>query len=284
MSNLLTSQGTAPANGLELYYETYGDPTHPPVLLVMGLGAQLIGWPIDLVHGLVERGHYVIRHDNRDVGLSTKTPGTPPSDGVAYTLGDMASDAVGVLDHLDIDAAHVVGASMGGMIVQHLGFSHGDRVRSITSIMSSTGNAKVGQATEAAMGALLTPPPTERDANIEHGIAVNQLISGPLWNADDARARTEAAYDRCFNPMGAAFQMAAILADRNRTERLAQITAPTLVIHGRADDLIHYSGGIATADAISGADLLLLAEMGHDLPRPLLPIISDAIADRVQRS
>ncbi|MEZ5229860.1 MAG: alpha/beta hydrolase [Acidimicrobiales bacterium] len=194
-----------------------------------------------------------------------------------YTLSDMSNDAFGVLDHLGIDSAHVVGASMGGMIVQTMAIECPERLRSVTSIMSTTGDQSVGQATPAAMAALLAPPADGREAMIAQGIEGSKAISGPLWNRELAAIRTAASYDRAFYPVGAAFQMAAIFASGDRTERLADVDLPFLVIHGRADELISWSGGAATAEAVPNADMLVLAQMGHDMPIPLLPQIADAI-------
>ncbi|MDH4077471.1 MAG: alpha/beta fold hydrolase [Acidimicrobiia bacterium] len=283
----------AAANGIELCHQTYGDPTDPPMLLVMGLGAQMILWPEELVLGLAAGGRYVIRFDNRDVGLSTKTPGPPPDvlalmirrtaggevgpADVPYTLSDMAADAAGLLDALGIERADVVGASMGGMIVQHLAIEHPQRVRSVTSIMSTTGNPAVGQASPEAIGALLRPPPANRDEAIVQGMAASKVISGPLWDPDDARRRAAESYDRMFHPAGPAFQLAAIVASGDRTERLGSVQTSFLVVHGRVDPLIDVSGGVATADAVPGAELVLFDEMGHNLPRPLFPQLIDAI-------
>jgi pimeloyl-ACP methyl ester carboxylesterase len=190
----------------------------------------------------------------------------------------MASDAVGVLDALAIDRAHIVGASMGGMISQRIAIDHPHRVLSLTSIMSTTGNPVVGAPTPEAMAVLFTPPPAEREAYLDQSVVSGRVISGPLFDAEKSRARAEIAYDRCFNPAGAAFQIAAIMDDGDRTEALAALDVPALVIHGSADTLVTLSGGEATAAAIPGAELLVLDEMGHDLPEPLWPEIADAIA------
>lgn len=277
---------------IDICHQTFGDPGAEPLVLVMGYTAQMISWPDGFIEALVDRGFFVTIFDNRDAGLSAKTEGEPPnaiellgraqggediSSEVPYTLTDMAADAVGVLDHLGLDSAHFVGASMGGMIVQELAFGFADRVRSVTSIMSTTGNGEVGQADPDAMAALLAPPPTERDAILEHMVKVNKVIGGPLWNEDDARVRSTEAYDRSFYPLGAAFQLAAIAASGDRTEKLASVDLPFLVIHGAADALIGPSGGVATAEAVPGADLLVLSAMGHDLPAPLWPQLADAV-------
>lgn len=281
------------ANGLELCYETFGNPADPSLLLIMGFTAQMTAWPTEFCQDLADQGHHVIRFDNRDVGLSSKSNGplpdvmtlmttlaqggnVDPAD-VPYTLSDMAADAVGLLDALNIAQVDVVGASMGGMIVQHLAFEHPERLRTATSIMSTTGNPEVGQAQDHAMAALLSPAPLERNANIERSVKVSQAIGGPLWNKTEARDRAERTYDRMFHPTGPAFQLAAILASGDRTERLADVACPFLAIHGAADPLIDVSGGRATADAVPGADLLVLSAMGHDLPRPLWPQINGAI-------
>ncbi len=288
----------AKANGIDIYYETSGNPDDEPLLLVMGFTAQLIVWPDELVQGLCDRGFYVIRHDNRDCGLSEKTAGDPPDSmavmakaqagedvtGVApYTLSDMSDDALGLLDHLGIDTAHVVGASMGGMIVQTMAIEHPERLRSVTSIMSTTGDQSVGQAAPEAMGALLAPPAEGREAMIAQGIEGSKAIAGPLWNRELAAVRTAAAYDRSFYPVGAAFQMSAIFASGDRSAALAAVDLPFLVIHGRADALIDWSGGVATAEAVPNADLLVLAQMGHDLPVALIPQVADAITGIANR-
>ncbi len=287
------TQQTTKANDVELCFETFGDPADPALLLVMGFTAQMTVWPIEFCHALADHPFHVIRFDNRDVGLSTKTEGRPPDvmalltaaqsgetidpSGVPYTLSDMAADAIGLLDALSINSAHVVGASMGGMIAQQLAIDHPERIRSVTSIMSTTGDFSVGQATDEAIGALLSPAPTEREATIAQGVANSQIIGAPLWNAADARARAIQSYDRMFYPEGNPFQLAAILASGDRTRGLEAVDIPFQVIHGAADSLIDVSGGYATAAAVPGADLLVLAAMGHDMPRLLWPQIMGAI-------
>ncbi len=282
---------TIEVNDIEICYESFGPDDAPPLLLVMGLGAQMTLWSPGFISELLERGFRVIRFDNRDIGLSSKSE-EPPPDVMAlyaqslagapvaapYTLSTMANDAVGLLDALGIEAAHVVGASMGGMIVQMMAIEHADRVLSMTSIMSTTGASDVGQPDPAAIGALLTPPPTDRDGAIAATVATSRIIGGSLFDEDDARQRAREAYDRCFNPAGAAFQIAAIAATGDRTERLREVRIPTLVIHGREDSLVTLSGGEATATAVPGADLLVLSQMGHDMPTSYLPRIADAIS------
>jgi pimeloyl-ACP methyl ester carboxylesterase len=292
--------GIAPANGIEIAYETHGNANDEPLLLVMGLGAQLIAWPIELVDALVDRGFFVIRYDNRDVGLSTKlddgeggldfmsqflaaSQGQPVE--VAYRLTDMAADGIGLLDQLGIDSAHIVGASMGGMIVQTMAIEHPARVRTLTSIMSTTGDPDVGQPTPEAMQALLSPVATTRDEAITRSVETGRLISSPVhFDESEAQKRAEEAYDRCFNPAGVARQLLGILASGSRAEGLARLDVPTLVIHGVADPLVTLSGGQRTAELIPGAELLVLEDMAHDLPRALLPQVVDAITALAARS
>jgi len=281
---------TIAVDDIELCYESFGSDDAPPVLLVMGLGAQMTLWSPGFISELLERGFRVIRFDNRDVGLSTKTAGPPPDVmaiyGAAlagepveapYSLGTMAADAVGLLDALGIRAAHVVGASMGGMIVQMMAIGHPERVLSMTSIMSTTGANDVGQPDPAAMTALLTPPPTDRAGAIEATVVTSRVIAGALFDEDEARARAAEAYDRCFHPAGSAFHIAAVAATGDRTERLRAVDIPTLVVHGRQDPLVTLSGGEATAAAVPGADLLVFGQMGHDLPPVYWPQLADAV-------
>ncbi len=281
---------TARVNGIEICYQSLGPASAPTCLMVMGLGAQMIVWPDGLVSELLARGFRVVRFDNRDVGLSSATPGPPP-DVMAlmaaaaagqpveapYTFSDMAADAVGLLDHLGVAAAHVVGASLGGMIAQTVAVEHADRVATLTSIMSTTGNPEVGQPEPQALEALLSPPPPEREAAIAHTVAVGKVISGPHFDEDEALERATESYDRAFRPAAAAFQLAAMGASGERTERLAEVRCPTLVIHGRVDPLVTLSGGVATAEAVPSADLMVLGEMGHDLPAVYWPQIADAV-------
>jgi pimeloyl-ACP methyl ester carboxylesterase len=290
----------ARANGIEIEYESFGRASDPALLLVMGLGAQMIFWEEEFCAALASRGRRVVRYDNRDVGLSTKLEGaaTPTvmeamsaaASGqpirAPYTLLDMADDAAGLLDALEIPAADVVGASMGGMIAQLLAVRHPARVRTLTSIMSSTGASDLPPAKPEAMQILLTPAPTDREGNVERAVTANRVIGSPGFPFDEARIRSRAAraYDRCFYPAGMARQMIAVLATGSRREAVRAVRAPTLVIHGTADPLVPVEAGIDTAKTIPGAELLLVEGMGHDLPRGAWPEIIDAIDALVKRA
>jgi pimeloyl-ACP methyl ester carboxylesterase len=264
---------------VELCYETLGDPANPTLLLIMGLGAQMIYWPEPFCEALVGEGFHVVRFDNRDAGRSTILRHVrPPSAAalisrrlrdVAYTLEDMADDAAGLLDHLDVDAAHVVGASMGGMIAQTLAVRHPDRVLSLVSIMSTTGGRKVGRPQRRLIPLLLRPVPRDPDGYVKRMMAGARLIGSKGFPQDPERLKTmlARAYDRGVHPSGTLRQLGAIVASGDRTPALASVRAPTLVIHGDADPLVTPSGGQATAAAIPGARLLTIEGMGHDLPR-----------------
>jgi pimeloyl-ACP methyl ester carboxylesterase len=279
-----------------LEYDTFGDPDDPVLLLIMGFTAQMTAWDERFCSLLADQGFHVVRFDNRDCGLSSKTEGEPPDvmamvtallgDGevpeVPYTMSDMAADAMSVVEAVGADRAHVVGASMGGMIAQVCAIEHPAKMLSLTSIMSTTGANDVGQPEPTAMQALLTPPPEEREAFIERGVEMSHIIGGPLTDDDRARERMGAAFDRSFYPQGAAFQMAAIVGTGDRTERLHGVTAPTLVIHGAVDPLVTPSGGEATAAAVPGARLHVYEQMGHDLPEPLWPEIVELIGSHAR--
>jgi pimeloyl-ACP methyl ester carboxylesterase len=269
----------AHANGIELEYETFGERHDSPLLLIMGLGSQMIVWPDELCRLLAERRFYVIRYDNRDVGLSTKPA-------VGYTLDDMADDAAGLLDALDLPSAHVVGASMGGFIAQLVALRHPARVKSLCIMMSSTGARDVGGAAPDILPMLMQPIPVEREASIAHRLAIGRRLSSPDYPFDEARVRgvIAAAYDRCFFPLGTQRQLAAVMAAPDRTARLAEVRAPTLVLHGAADPIVAPSGGEAIARAIPGANLHIIPGMGHDLPAALWPMFADAIADNARRA
>ena len=288
----------ARANGIQLEYDTFGRASDAPLLLIMGLGAQMVLWDEEFCELLAKHGHYVVRFDNRDVGLSTKfehagvpnvmelmQPGANRS-GVPYTLDDMADDAAGLLAALRIDSAHVVGASMGGMIAQTVAYRHAPKTRSLVSIMSSTGNPALPPAKPEAMAVLLTPRPLDRESNVAATVLASKVIGSPSYPQDEARLRTRAGmmYDRSFTPLGTARQMAAIFAHGNRAQRLAAVTAPTLVIHGLADPLVPIEGGRDTAKSIPGAQLLEIEGMGHDLPPGLWTRIADAIAAHTRKA
>jgi pimeloyl-ACP methyl ester carboxylesterase len=285
----------AQTNGIELEYEAFGDPSKPTVLLIMGLGVQMLGWDERFCNMLADRGFFVIRFDNRDVGLSTHTEGPIPNplelmagnfSSATYTLDDMADDTAGLLDHLGIAAAHVAGVSMGGMIGQTLAARHPERVLSLASIMSTTGNSEVGQPTQAAIAALITPMPGDRDGYVDAAVRAFTVIGSPGYPADEERLRAliGASYDRAYNPIGFLRQLAGIMASGDRTEPLRAIKAPTVVIHGDDDPLIVKSGGEATAEAIPGAKLVTIPGMGHDLPPELWPQFIDEIVENAERA
>jgi pimeloyl-ACP methyl ester carboxylesterase len=281
---------------IELAYETFGDPADAPVLMIQGIGAQMIYWPEGLCELLAESGYRVIRFDNRDAGHSTKLDGrrAPPlrrvlegdHSGVPYLLQDMAADSVGLLGVLGIERAHVVGASMGGMIAQRVAIDFPERVLSLASIMSTTGDRAVGQATADGTRVLLTPPPPERSAYIDWFVAARRVIGSAdhLFDEDATRRLAGRAYDRGVFSAGTMRQFAAILASPDRTPELAAIAAPTVVIHGERDALIGISGGRATAAAIPGAELVVIEDMGHDLPAGAWEAIADALIANFERA
>jgi pimeloyl-ACP methyl ester carboxylesterase len=281
---------------IELCYETFGDPADPTVLLVMGLGTQMIAWRDEFCEMLVERGFHVVRFDNRDIGQSThlshiRTPTLKQlvlrdRNAAGYLLEDMAADAVGLLDALGIERAHVVGASMGGMIAQTIAAQHPDRVLSLVSIMSNTGNRWTGQPAFTVIPLMLKAPPKERQAYIDMIENLHKVIGSTDLERDveDLRAMAGMAFDRRQDPRGAGRQMMAILASGDRTEELKTIRVPTLVIHGTADKLVRPSGGKATAKAIPGAELMMIEGMGHDLPRAAWDRIVDGIVRTAGRA
>jgi pimeloyl-ACP methyl ester carboxylesterase len=285
----------ATANGVEIVYETIGDPSNPPLLLVMGLGTQLIHWDVELCEMFAERGFHVIRFDNRDAGRSTYIDAPVPNIKRAmaglkidapYLLDDMADDAFGLLDHLGIEAAHVAGASMGGMIAQTMAIRRPERVLSLTSIMSTTGERRAGRPKLRVWGVLLRRAPRDKDAAVEYFVRVFRMIGSKGFPADEDRIRAHAAeaYDRGHSPAGTGRQLAAIMASGDRTDRLRGLQVPTLVFHGRDDPLIPFRGGRATADAIPGARLIGIPGMGHDLPRQVWPQVVDAVAETAARA
>lgn len=283
----------AKVNGLELCYETFGDAAAAPLVLIMGLGAQMVAWPDAFCAALADRGYHVVRFDNRDIGRSTSLThlgvpntmalmgelalGRKPS--VPYTLKDMATDTIGLFDHLGFERAHVVGASMGGMIGHELAINFPGRLKTLTSIMSSTGDPRIPPAAPEAMAVLMTPAPVEHAAYIAHYSNVLRVLRGPHFpeEAADDPARVERVFGRGINPPGVARQFAAILASGNRTVALAAVKTPTLVLHGDADPLIRVDGGRFTAAAIPGAKLEIVPNMGHALPKAAWPQMLAAI-------
>lgn len=284
------------ANGIEITYEPIGKAGAPPLLLVSGHGAQMIGWDDDFCEQLADRGFQVIRFDNRDVGLSTKIEDAPEPDvlaavagdaaSAAYTLADMADDATGLLEAIGIDAAHVVGASMGGMIAQWLAIRHPSNTLSLTSIMSTTGDRTVGLPTPEALETILRPPAQSMEESIERAVDSYRRFASPGFSpeVDRVRMREERQHRRCWYPQGATRQLLAILASGDWTSRLRSVRAPALVIHGDSDPVITPDGGEATARAIPGAELLLIPGMAHDIPEPLWPTVFDAIEQTTRRA
>jgi pimeloyl-ACP methyl ester carboxylesterase len=284
---------------LELEYEVLGDPGGVPLLLIMGLGSQLIVWDDAFCQKLVERGFRVIRYDNRDVGLSTKLDAAPRVELAAaffarlagrpvpapYTLSDLAEDAVGLLDALDIARAHVAGVSMGGMIGQELAIHHPERVLSLASMMSSTGELDLPGPTSEAIAVLLRPVPRDRERYIEHSVRALRTLGSPRYPRTDEELaeRARRAFDRSFYPRGFVRHLLAIWASGGRRQALAAVRVPTVVIHGSADPLIPLDCGLDTARAIPGAEFCVIEGMGHDLPPPVWPRVVGAIAANAQR-
>ncbi len=280
---------TSERAGVRLAYETSGSPGDPPLLLVAGLGGQLISWHADLVAALVARGFFVVRFDNRDVGLSTHLHDAPAPDidaaihrgdtsSASYALEDMADDTAALLDHLDVPAAHVVGVSMGGMIAQTLAITHPEWVRTLTSIMS-TPSPRLGAPTPEAAEELRAPPVSSRSEAVEQAVAGSRVIGSPAYPLDEQWRRevTGESYDRGYDPPGVARQLLAIHASGDRSDALRRVRVPTLVIHGDSDPLVQIEGGRATAAAVPNAELLVIAGMGHDLPRAAWPQLLDAV-------
>jgi pimeloyl-ACP methyl ester carboxylesterase len=289
-----TEPAVARANGIELTYDTFGEATAPPVVLIMGLASQMIAWDDAFCAALAARGFRVIRFDNRDVGLSTKldnlgVPNVPlllmahfagQPIKAAYTLLDMARDVIGLLDALGIDTAHVVGASMGGAIAQTLAIEHPHRLRSLCSIMATSGDPSLPPPRPEAMQLLMTPTPADRAGYIRHYAGLMRVLRGPGFPLDEARDPERAAqnFARGVYPPGVARQMVAILASGSRKAALANVRVPTLVIHGDADPLVPVECGIDVADTVPGAKRLIIEGMGHALPISLWPRIVAAIA------
>ncbi|MFL5846195.1 MAG: alpha/beta fold hydrolase [Solirubrobacteraceae bacterium] len=280
---------------IELCYETFGDAGNPTILLVMGLGTQMVAWRPDFCEELASHGFQVVRFDNRDVGRSTKVGGAPPTlpqlltrsrKAGRYRLKDMAEDAVGLLDHLGVESAHIVGASMGGMIAQEIAARHPERVLSLASIMSTTGNRWAGQPHIKLYPMFLRRAPEDRDAYIRHVGTLFAAIGSPGFDRDEdeVKAIASESYERGNDPAASARQLGAIVASGDRTKVVRRITAPTVVIHGTKDLLVRPSGGRATAKAIKGAKLVMVEGMGHDLPRGAWPQIIDAILENIGRA
>jgi pimeloyl-ACP methyl ester carboxylesterase len=277
---------------IELEYDHFGNPTDPALLLIMGFTAQMVAWDEEFCTQLADRGHFVIRFDNRDCGLSTKLHGVPSNSDavimaammetemppVPYTLSDMAADAMQVLDHLNIERAHIMGASMGGMIAQTVAIEHPHRTKTLISIMSQPGELTVGQPTQEAMELIVTPAPSDRDEYIAFAPKW-QLWQSKKYRSDEVSRRNAIRdFDRSNYPEGGPRQMAAIYASGSRAEGLQKLQVPTLVIHGTDDQLITPSGGERTAELIPNSTLLMVDDMGHDMPQPLWPLYLDAIS------
>lgn len=286
------------AHGIQLEYDTFGDRSGRPLLLIMGLGGQMIMWDEGFCEALAADGHFVVRFDNRDIGLSTHFdehglpdlaelmtafesggPATSP-----YSLDDMADDTAGLLEALELESAHVCGASMGGMIAQTVAIRHPERVKSLVSIMSTTGEPGLPGPTAEAMQVLISPAPTNREEAIERGVKTWSIIGSPGFPFDEPRTRERAAafFDRAHHPQGQARQLAAIVAHGSRRPALRELSVPTLVIHGDSDPLVPIEGGRDTAAAVPGAELLVIEGMAHDLPPGAWPTIVPAIARHTQ--
>jgi pimeloyl-ACP methyl ester carboxylesterase len=276
---------------IEIEYDTFGDKNDPALILIMGFGAQMVAWDSRFAKMLADRGHFVVRFDNRDVGLSTKLDGVKvdsnaviaaslteqPLPPVPYNLSDMAQDVVGLMDHLNIAKAHIMGASMGGMIAQVFAIEHPQRTASLVSVMSMPGEPETMQSTPEAMTALMAIPPFDRAGFIEHSLVYQAFQSKKYRNDALSRANAARDFDRSFYPEGSPRQLAAIYASGRRTEALAALKTRTLVLHGNDDTLIAPGAGERTAEIIPGAELVLVDDMGHDMPEPLWPKIVDTI-------
>jgi pimeloyl-ACP methyl ester carboxylesterase len=280
---------------LDIAYQTLGDPADPPLLLVMGLGSQLIHWDLELCRQFTDRGFHVIRFDNRDSGRSTKIRAPVPNlvramaglpIDAPYLLADMADDAFGLLDHLGIERTHVGGVSMGGMIAQTMAIRRPDRVRSLASVMSTTGERRQSRPKLRLWSLLLQRAPQRRDEYIEYFVRAFRMIGSPGYPTDEARLRelAGATYDRGHHPAGTGRQLAAIMASGDRSEQLRRVAVPTVVIHGTDDPLVPFRGGVATARAIPNSQFLAIPGMGHDLPREVWPKIVDAVVANAARA
>lgn len=289
------------ANGITIHYDDQGNANDPAMLLIMGFGAQMTLWPQEFLDAMIQRGFRTIRYDNRDVGLSEKLDGVKApgllkltlygklglKPKVPYSLADMAADGIGLLDALGIEKAHIVGASMGGMIGQHLVAQYPQRVLSFTQVFSTTGNPKLPPPRKDAIKALITRPKSEEeDALVEHGIMLARTIGSPGYPAPEARLRDRAreSVRRSYYPQGATRHLSAIGADGDRSAMIRTITTPTLILHGEDDPLVPCEGGRDTAACIPGAKLKTIAGWGHDLPMELVDELADAIADHARES
>jgi pimeloyl-ACP methyl ester carboxylesterase len=292
--NLVSAEQSAPVGtGVTLCYQTFGDPRDEPLLLVMGLGGPMVWWDEDLCRRLADRGFFVVRFDNRDAGRSTKLSDTVPRGQIVrgfvgrpmvppYSLVDLASDTIGLMDHLGIASGHIAGLSMGGMIAQTMAIRAPERVRSLTSMMSTTGRRRVGWQHPSLAPTLLAPRAAGRTAYVEASARLWRQIGSPGFPVDPerVRSRAEETYDRGFDAAGVIRQMAAIVSQPDRTEDLRGLTLPAMVIHGKADKMVHVSGGRATAAALRNSELMLIDGLGHDLP----PVLFDIFADAVRRT
>jgi pimeloyl-ACP methyl ester carboxylesterase len=290
-----SGEKTAKSGNIELTYDTFGDPAAPPMLLIMGLGGQMIRWDDAFCKAIAAQGRWVIRFDNRDVGLSTKFDEAGVPDVIAlvqgkpvdtpYKLKDMADDAVGLLDSLGIKEADIVGVSMGGMIAQTMAIHYPERVRTLTSIMSSTGNPGLPQPKPEAMAVLLTPPVSNRDDYITNSLQSSKVLHGPTYPLDEDYVRKWAGhqYDRCYHPQGFSRQLGAILTSGSRNEELGKLKIPTLVIHGDVDPLVPVEGGKDTAKSIPDAKLVIIKGMGHSFPTEVVPQILQELLQHTTR-
>ena len=286
------------ADGVEICYQTFGDPGGRPLLLVMGLGGPMTWWPVDLCRQLADAGFFAIRHDNRDSGRSTRFHQHPVSQRdivraflgrrvpVPYSLHDMAGDGIGLLDHLGINAAHVVGVSMGGMIAQTMAIDHPDRVLSLTSIMSNTGRRTSGYQHPLLLRHMLRRRVSTLEEYVEATLVFSKVIGSPAYPTEEAvaRARAEETWARGLGDSGVNRQTLAILTQRDRTRALGLLKVPVTVVHGRNDRMVHSSGGRATARAVVGAELIEVPGMGHDLPAGLFDLFVDAITGTADRA
>jgi pimeloyl-ACP methyl ester carboxylesterase len=291
----MSEQRIEVGDGITLCYEAFGDPSDPPLLLVMGLGMQMIAWDDRFCQAIADRGYHVVRFDNRDAGRSTHTDVPVPTlkqlalrrfDRRQYELGELAGDAANLVKALGLAPAHVVGASMGGMIVQLMAAEHPEVVRTLTSIMSNTGHRWLGQPALAVYPRLLRKPATNREEGIERTVEMFALIGSPGFPRDDDRIRDQArrSIARDGDPRGMARQLGAILASGDRRAKLAGIRVPTLVIHGTQDKMVNPSGGKLTAKLVPDAKLMLVEGMGHDLPEPAWGRINDAIVAQAREA